>query len=274
MADTKRFASKFIADGGKKFSLSKHDPRDASAFDDKESAKAQNAKDAAAIDALQDRLYAEGTRALLVVLQGIDCSGKDGTVRAVFNTCGPIGVVIKSYKAPSEEERAHDYLWRVHQACPARGFIGVFNRSHYEDVLVVKVEKFAPADSIERRYEEINQFEKLISNAGTRILKFMLNVSKEEQAVRLQERVDDPAKQWKFKSSDLATRAKWDEYMAAYEMAIGRCSTDIAPWHIIPADRNWVRNAAIARIVRETLEEMTPQYPKPKDWDPKTIKIT
>jgi PPK2 family polyphosphate:nucleotide phosphotransferase len=273
MADRQKFASKFTAESGKKFSLSKHDPRDASAFDDKESAKAQNAKDAAAIDALQDRLYAEGTRALLVVLQGIDCSGKDGTVRAVFNTCGPIGVVIKSYKAPSEEERAHDYLWRVHQACPARGFIGVFNRSHYEDVLVVKVEKFAPADSIERRYEEINQFEKLISNAGTRILKFMLNVSKEEQAVRLQERVDDPAKQWKFKSSDLATRAKWDEYMAAYEMAIGRCSTDIAPWHIIPADRNWVRNAAIARIVRETLEEMNPQYPKPKDWDPKTIKI-
>jgi PPK2 family polyphosphate:nucleotide phosphotransferase len=273
MADKKSFASKFIADGGKKFSLSKHDPRDASAFDDKETAKAQNAKDAAAIDALQDRLYAEGTRALLVVLQGIDCAGKDGTVRAVFNTCGPIGVVIKSYKAPSEEERAHDYLWRVHQACPARGFIGVFNRSHYEDVLVVKVEKFAPADAIERRYEEINQFEKLISNSGTRILKFMLNVSKEEQAVRLQERVDDPAKQWKFKTGDLTTRAKWDEYMAAYETAITRCSTDAAPWHIIPADRNWVRNAAIARIVRETLEEMNPQYPKPKDWDPKTIKI-
>jgi PPK2 family polyphosphate:nucleotide phosphotransferase len=273
MAEKKSFASKFVADGGKKFSLSKHDPRDASAFDDKETAKAQVVKDSEAIDALQDRMFAEGKQSLLVVLQGIDCSGKDGTVRSVFNTCGPIGVAVKSYGVPSEVERAHDYLWRVHNACPAKGYIGIFNRSHYEDVLVVKVEKFAPADVIERRYDEINQFEKLVSGAGTRILKFMLNVSKDEQAARLQERVDDPAKQWKFKSSDLATRAKWDEYMAAYEMAIGRCSTDYAPWHIIPADRNWVRNAAISRIVRETLEEMNPQYPAPKDWDPKTIKI-
>jgi PPK2 family polyphosphate:nucleotide phosphotransferase len=274
VADKKTFAAKFIAEPGKKFSLSKHDPRDASAFDDKDKAKEQMTKDAAAIDSLQDRMFAEGKQALLVVVQGIDCAGKDGTVRAVFNTCGPIGVTVKSYGVPSDVERAHDYLWRVHQACPARGYIGIFNRSHYEDVLVVKVEKFAAADAIERRYDEINQFERLVANAGTRILKFMLNVSKEEQAVRLQERVDDPAKQWKFKASDLTTRAKWDEYMAAYEMAVARCSTDVAPWHIIPADRNWVRNAAIARIVRETLEEMNPQYPVPKDWDPKTVKIT
>jgi PPK2 family polyphosphate:nucleotide phosphotransferase len=236
-------------------------------------AKEQLLKDAMAIDALQDRLYAEGKRALLVVLQGIDCSGKDGTVRAVFNCCGPIGVMVKSYRAPSEEERAHDYLWRVHQACPPRGLIGIFNRSHYEDVLVVKVEKLASPEAIERRYDEINQFEKLISDSGTRILKFMLHVSKEEQAVRLQERVDDPTKQWKFKPSDLATRAKWAEYMAAYEIAVSRCSTGIAPWHIIPADRNWVRNGAIAKIVRDALEEMNPQYPAPKDWDPKAMKI-
>jgi PPK2 family polyphosphate:nucleotide phosphotransferase len=274
MADRKSFASKFIAEAGKKFSLGKHDPRDASAFGDKDKAKEQLVKDAAAIDGLQDRMFAEGRQALLVVIQGIDCAGKDGTVRAVFNTCGPIGVTVKAYGVPSDVERAHDYLWRVHNACPARGFIGIFNRSHYEDVLVVKVEKFAPADAIERRYDEINQFEKLISNSGTRILKFMLNVSKEEQAVRLQERVDDPAKQWKFKAGDLTTRAKWDEYVQAYEIAIGRCSTDVAPWHIIPADRNWVRNASIARIVRETLEEMNPQYPAPRDWDPKTVKIT
>jgi PPK2 family polyphosphate:nucleotide phosphotransferase len=230
-------------------------------------------KDAEAIDGLQDRLFAERRRALLVVLQGIDCSGKDGTVRAVFNTCGPIGVTVKSYKAPSEEERAHDYLWRVHQACPPRGLIGIFNRSHYEDVLVVKVEKLVSAEAIERRYDEINQFEKLISDGGTHILKFMLHVSKEEQAVRLQERVDSPDKQWKFKPSDLSTRAKWADYMAAYEIAVWRCSTEAAPWHIIPSDRNWVRNAAIARIVRETLEEMNPQYPAPKDWDPKAVKI-
>ena len=273
MAGKNGFAARFVATPGKKFDLSKRDPRDESAFDDKDKAKEQVAEDAAAIDSLQDRLFAEGKRALLVVLQGIDCSGKDGTVRAVFNACGPIGVTVKSFKVPSEEERAHDYLWRVHSACPAKGMIGLFNRSHYEDVLVVKVEKFAPPEAIERRYEEINQFEKLISDNGTRILKFMLHVSKEEQAVRLQERVDSPDKQWKFKPGDLATRAKWAEYMAAYETAISRCSTDVAPWHIIPADRNWVRNAAIARIVRETLEEMNPQYPLPKDWDPKAIKI-
>lgn len=273
MDEKKAFATRFMATPGKKFDLGKWDPRDDSAFDDKDKAKEQLVKDAAAIDSLQDRLYAEGKRALLVVLQGIDCAGKDGTVRAVFNSCGPIGVIVKSYKAPSEEERAHDYLWRIHQACPPKGMIGLFNRSHYEDVLVVKVEKLATPEAIERRYEEINQFEKLISNSGTRILKFMLHVSKEEQAVRLQERVDTPDKQWKFRPSDLGTRAKWADYMAAYETAVSRCSTDNAPWHIIPADRNWVRNASIARIVRETLEEMNPQYPAPKDWDPKAIHI-
>lgn len=273
MAEKKSFASKFIAVPGKKFSLAEHDPRDSSAFDDKDKAKEQLLKDAAAIDGLQDRLFAEGKRALLVVLQGIDCSGKDGTVRAVFNPSGPLGVTVKSFGVPSEVERAHDYLWRVHSACPAKGYIGVFNRSHYEDVLVVKVEKLAAADAIERRYDEINAFEKLVANSGTRILKFMLHVSKEEQAVRLQERIDDPAKQWKFKMGDLATRAKWADYMAAYETAISRCSTEHAPWHIIPADRNWARNAAIARIVREALEEMNPQYPLPKDWDPKAVKV-
>lgn len=273
MAEKKAFASKFIPAKGKPFSLAAHDPRDDSAFDDKDKAKEQLLKDATAIDGLQDRLFAEGKRALLVVLQGIDCSGKDGTVRAVFNPCGPLGVTVKPFGVPSEVERAHDYLWRVHRACPAKGYIGIFNRSHYEDVLVVKVEKLAAADAIERRYDEINAFEKLVANSGTRILKFMLHVSKEEQAVRLQERVDDPTKQWKFKTSDLATRAKWADYMAAYETAVSRCSTEHAPWHIIPADRNWARNAAIARIVREALEEMNPQYPLPKDWDPKAVKI-
>jgi len=274
MADKKPFATKFAVEPGRKFSLKACNPRDDSAFEGKDNAREQQAKDAVTIDALQDRLFAEGKRALLVVLQGIDCSGKDGTVRAVFNTCGPIGVTVKSFGVPSDVERAHDYLWRVHNACPAKGYIGVFNRSHYEDVLVVKVEKFADAGAIERRYDEINQFEKLIANSGVCILKFMLNVSKEEQALRLQERVDDPNKQWKFKTGDLTTRAKWDEYMAAYEVAVTRCSTDHAPWHIIPADHNWIRNASIARIVRETLEEMNPQYPGPKGWDPKSIKIT
>ncbi len=267
------FAAQFLAGPGKTFKLAKSDPRDDSAFTDKDMAKTKLADDAAAIDALQNRLYAEGKRSLLVVLQGIDSSGKDGVIRAVFNACGPIGVTVTSFKAPSPEELAHDYLWRVHKACPPRGLIGIFNRSHYEDVLVVKVKKFASPEAIERRYEEINQFEKLLAQNGTRILKFMLHISKEEQAERLRERIANPEKRWKFNPGDLADRALWNDYMAAYEIAIIRCSTPHAPWHVIPADRNWLRNAAIARIVRETLEDMNPQYPEPKDWDPAAIKV-
>jgi PPK2 family polyphosphate:nucleotide phosphotransferase len=274
MADKKNtFASTFTATPGKAFSLAKCDPRDASAFKDKDAAKARTAEDAVAIDALQNRLYAEGKRALLVVLQGIDCSGKDGTVRAVFNTCGPIGVKIASFKAPTVDELAQDYLWRIHKVAPPRGYIGIFNRSHYEDVLVVKVKKYASPEAIERRYDEINQFEKLLVQNGTTILKFMLHISKDEQAERLRDRIATPEKRWKFNPADLDDRALWDDYMAAYETAVNRCSTEHAPWHVIPADRNWVRNAAISTIVRETLEAMNPQYPAPKGWDPAAIKV-
>ncbi len=270
--------SKSVAGGyrvtpGKAFKLSSVDPRDASAFEDKDKTKAQTEKDAGAIDGLQDRLFAEGKRALLVVLQGIDCSGKDGTVRAVFNTCGPIGVSVHPFKAPTPPELAQDYLWRVHKVCPPRGMIGIFNRSHYEDVLVVKVKGYAAAEAIERRYAEINAFEKMLSDNGTRILKFMLHISKEEQAERLKERVEDETKRWKFNPGDLDDRALWDKYAEAYEVMLNRCSTAHAPWHVIPADRNWVRNGLIAGIVRETLEEMNPQYPQPKDWDPAAVKI-
>ena len=269
----KSFGATFIATPGQKFNLAKRDPRDDSAFSDKDKAKARIVEDASAIDALQDRLYAEGKRALLVVLQGIDCAGKDGTVRAVFNTCGPIGVDVNSFKAPSPLEAAHDYLWRIHAVAPRRGIIGIFNRSHYEDVLVVKVKKYASPEAIERRYDEINQFERLISQNGTKILKFMLHISKDEQAERLRDRIAAPEKRWKFNPADLEDRALWDDYMAAYETAVNRCSTEHAPWYVIPADRNWVRNAAIARIVRETLEEMNPQYPEAKGWDPATVKV-
>ena len=271
--DAKSFAARFIVRPGQKFRLSERDPRDASALGDKDKAKLRCAGDATAIDGLQDRLYAEGKRALLVVLQGIDCSGKDGTVRAVFNTCGPIGVRIAPFKAPTVDELAHDYLWRIHQACPPRGYIGIFNRSHYEDVLVVKVRKYASAEAIERRYDEINQFEKLLVHNGTKILKFMLHISKDEQAERLRDRVATPEKRWKFNPGDLEDRALWDDYMAAYETALTRCSTEHAPWHVIPSDRNWVRNASVSRIVRETLEEMNPRYPEPKGWDPATVKV-
>ena len=269
----KAFGERYMVKPGKPFRLADCDPRAANGFSDKEATKADTVRDAAAIDALQDRLYAEGKRSLLVILQGIDCSGKDGTVRAVFNHCGPIGVKVQPFKAPTVDELAQDYLWRVHKVCPPKGYIGIFNRSHYEDVLVVKVRGFAPPDAIEKRYDEINAFEKMLGDNGTKILKFMLNISKEEQAERLTERIEIPEKRWKFNPSDLEDRKLWDDYMKAYEVALNRCSTHHAPWYVIPADRNWVRNAAISRIVRETLEEMNPKYPEPKGWDPKTVKV-
>ncbi|HTN96619.1 MAG TPA: PPK2 family polyphosphate kinase [Nordella sp.] len=268
-----QFARKFAVEGAKGVSLAKIDPRDESAFGSKEKAKAEIANDAEAINQLQDCLFAEGRRSLLVVLQGMDCSGKDGTVRAVFNTCGPIGVEVTPFKVPSEEERAHDFIWRAHKAAPPKGIIGIFNRSHYEDVLVVKVRKLAKPEDIERRYEEINNFEKLLSDNGTRILKFMLHISKDEQAERLRERVTDPKKHWKFNPSDLEDRKLWPHFMDAYETVLKRCSPAHAPWHVIPSDRNWLRNAAIARIVRETLEDMAPKYPKPDGWDPEKVVI-
>jgi PPK2 family polyphosphate:nucleotide phosphotransferase len=252
--------------------LADFDPHDRLGLADKEAAKAQTATDAVEIDRLQDVLYAEGRRALLVVLQGMDTSGKDGTVRGVFNATGPLGVHVVAFRQPSEEERGHDFLWRVHHAAPAKGTIGIFNRSHYEEVLVVKVRGLAPAEAIERRYGQINDFERMLAETGTKILKFMLHISKEEQRERLQARLDDPAKRWKFQASDLEDRKLWDAFERAYETALSRCSTDWAPWHVVPADRKWVRNAAIAAIVRRTLEAMAPRYPEP-DWDPAAFRI-
>lgn len=253
--------------------LSDHDPRDASAFPDEAAARAQLQDDAVAIDALQDRLYAEGKRSLLVILQGTDTSGKDGTIRHVFNATGPLGVSVTAFRRPSEDELAHDFLWRAHRACPRRGTIGIFNRSHYEDVLVGKVRKLAPADEIERRYEQINAFEKMLTENGTTILKFMLHISKAEQKERLQERLDDPTKRWKFNAGDLDDRVLWRDFQKAYEAMLTRCSTPWAPWWIVPADRKWVRNCTIARIVRATLEAMDPQYPVP-DWNPNDFTIS
>ena len=252
--------------------LAERDARGEGLYPDRDAAEKQLADDAAAINDLQDRLYAEGARALLVVLQGIDTSGKDGTVRSVFNACGPLGVCVTPFGVPTELELQHDYLWRVHQAAPRKGVIGVFNRSHYEDVLVVKVKGLAPAKAIEQRYEQINAFERQLTENGTTILKFMLQISRDEQRVRLQERLDKRHKNWKFNPSDLKDRALWDEFQAAYETALERCSTEHAPWRVIPADRKWRRNAIIASIVRGTLEEMDPRYPKP-DWKPSDFTI-
>jgi PPK2 family polyphosphate:nucleotide phosphotransferase len=239
---------------------------------DRKKAERQLAEDVEVINTLQDRLFAERTRALLVVLQGIDTSGKDGTVRGVFNATGPLGVTVTPFGRPTEEELAHDYLWRVHRAVPKKGFIGIFNRSHYEDVLVVKVKGFAPPERIEQRYEQITMFERMLADNGVVILKFMLHISKDEQKARLQERLDEPAKRWKWNAADLDDRRLWDDYQGAYETMLRRTSSPHAPWRVIPADRKWQRNALIAHVVRATLDAMDPQYPA-FDWTPQDFAI-
>jgi PPK2 family polyphosphate:nucleotide phosphotransferase len=270
----KDFAAAFRVKPGTRFSLAKCDPGDTSNVGaaDKKIAREKVAKEAKAIDLLQDRLFAEGKRALLVVLQGTDTAGKDGTVRGVFNSTGPLGVTVTPFGTPSKEELAHDYLWRAHMAAPRRGFIGIFNRSHYEDVLIGRVRKLAPAEAIEARYAQINAFEKLLTENGTTILKFMLHISKKEQGERLKERLLERKSQWKFNPNDLEDRKLWTKYQQAYEIMLQRCSTAHAPWHVIPADQKWARNMAIARIVRATLETMNPQYPRPP-WNPKSFVI-
>lgn len=271
--DWKEVDAAVLVPPGAKARLKERDTVGEDLFPDRDKAEASLKKDAEAIDALQDRLWAERRRALLVVLQGIDTSGKDGTVRGVFNQCGPLGVVVRGFGAPTGEELAHDFLWRIHAAVPKKGVIGVFNRSHYEDVLVVKVRELAPPDEVERRYGQINEFEKMLTENGVVVLKFMLHISKEEQRERLQERLDDPKKHWKFNPADLEARELWDAYEDAYEVMLERCSTMHAPWRVIPADKKWRRNAIIASIVRRTLEDMDPQYPDP-EWDPSEFKIS
>jgi PPK2 family polyphosphate:nucleotide phosphotransferase len=219
----------------------------------------------ARIDELQDLLYAEGRRALLVVLQGRDTSGKDGTIRKVFGPLDPLGIMIANFKAPTPVELAHDFLWRVHQAVPLKGTIGVFNRSHYEDVLVVRVHELVPEAVWRPRYEQINEFERLLSENGTTILKFFLHISRGEQRERLLARLDDPTKYWKFSAGDLAERDRWDAYTAAYQEALARTSTAHAPWYIVPADKKYVRDLLVAQIVVDTLERMDPKYPGPPE---------
>ncbi len=273
MDEVRELIEKLRMKPGEKVKLEELDPRDKCGFGDKEETELLTKNIAQDIDKLQDRLYAEGQRALLVVLQGTDTSGKDGTIRGVFNATGPLGVSVTAFRQPSENELAHDYLWRVHAVCPKRGTIGIFNRSHYEDVLVARVRGFASKEAVEQRYEQINNFEKMLTENGTTVLKFMLHISKKEQAERLQERLDDPTKHWKFSPGDLDDRKHWDEFQDAYEIMLNRCSTPWAPWHVIPADRKWVRNAAIASIVKATLDGMNPNYPN-ISWNPADFTIS
>lgn len=270
--DIKSVQDALIVRPGESFSRAGADTRHPTLFADKDDARASLKADAEAINELQDRLYAERNRSLLVILQGIDTAGKSGTIKSVFAETSPLGMVVKAFKAPTRHELARDYLWRVHNSVPPKGYIGIFDRSHYEDVLVVKVRKFAPEAVVEQRYEQINQFEKLLSESGTKILKIMLNVSREEQGERLQDRLDKPHKHWKFNPGDLEDRALWGDFMNAYNIAVSRCATEHAPWYVVPSDSKTRRNAMVARLVRGALEEMDPQWPK-ADFDFSSIVI-
>jgi PPK2 family polyphosphate:nucleotide phosphotransferase len=214
---------------------------------------------------LQERLYAESRKSLLVVLQATDAGGKDGTIEHVFRGMNPQGVRVASFKAPTDEERAHDFLWRVHRHTPRTGEVGVFNRSHYEDVLIVRVHGLVPETTWRQRFDHIRDFEQTLAESGTTIVKLMLHISKDEQRERLQARLDDPAKHWKFNPADLEERAKWDDYRAAFEDAISETSTAAAPWYVIPADKKWYRNWIVLRILVETLQAMDPQFPPPPE---------
>lgn len=251
---------------GSKVKLSQFDPGDKSAR------TGSKKKDAALIedlgkklDTLQDLLYAEQKRKILLVLQGMDTSGKDGTIRNVFEHVDPQGVSVANFKAPTPDELAHDYLWRVHRLVPGKGEIAIFNRSHYEDVLVVKVHNWITPDECKRRYDQINAFERMLAETGTVIIKCFLYISKEEQKKRLEERLADPDKQWKFRLGDLEERKLWPEYMRAYETALSATSTDHAPWYVIPADSNTNRNILVSTILVQTLEAQKMRYPKPAE---------
>lgn len=239
---------------------------------DKDRTKEKTDKLCRHIGELQHLLYANCTHAVIILFQGMDTSGKDGAGRDVLHYVTPSGVETSNFKTPSSEELAHDYLWRIHKAVPRYGDIGVFNRSHYEDVLAVRVLKLQPRHVWHARYEQINAFEKILTQNNVVLLKFFLHISKDEQAKRLESRLDDPAKNWKFEMNDLKMRGYWNDYQAAFADAINRCSTEYAPWHIIPANHKWYRDYAIAKTVVKALEKLRMNWPKPKE-DLSKIKI-
>jgi len=213
---------------------------------------------------LQQMLYAESTHKFLIVMQGMDTSGKDGTIKHVFRTINPVGVKVANFKRPNDVELAHDYLWRVHGQTPRKGHMTIFNRSHYEDVLVVRVNELTPKQIWERRFEHIRNFEQMLVDEGTTIVKLFLHISKDVQRARLQERIDNPAKHWKFEHGDITERAHWDSYTAAYEQAIGETSTKQAPWYVVPADKKWYRNLVVSQLLIDKLDALEMRYPEPE----------
>jgi PPK2 family polyphosphate:nucleotide phosphotransferase len=251
---------------GTQVDLSQWDPNDKNLFPDGKKAskgvfQALNQR----LEALQELLYAEQKHKVLVVLQAMDSGGKDGTIRHVFEHVNPQGVRVASFKVPTRKELAHDYLWRVHRQTPGRGEIVIFNRSHYEDVLVVRVDKIVPREVWQRRYAHINDFERMLADEGTTILKFYLHIDLDEQKERFLARINEPNKRWKFSHGDLEKRAQWPQYIDAYQDALSKTSTDWAPWYVVPANRKWYRNLVIATILVETLEGLDMRYPQPEE---------
>jgi PPK2 family polyphosphate:nucleotide phosphotransferase len=258
----KLLARELIVTPGSRFKLAQVDPADTHGVA-KPKAAGRLAKNLERLSVLQYLLYADAKQALLVVLQGIDAGGKDGTIRHVMSGLNPQGVTVMPFKVPEGAEKRHDYLWRVHGAVPEYGSIGIFNRSHYEDVLVVRVHNLAPKPVWSKRYQQINDFERMLSENRVRIVKFLLYIGKDEQARRFRERLDDQSKNWKFSEADIREREYWDQYMAAYQDMLSKCSTEWAPWYVIPANHKWFRNLAVSEIVRQTLEDMNLEFPKP-----------
>ena len=251
---------------GEKVKLSKWDPNDKGDFEGgKKEGRAEVAKLNVKLEALQELLYAEGKHKVLIVLQAMDTGGKDGTIRHVFEGVNPQGVKVASFKVPTPEELSHDYLWRIHKEAPGNGQIVIFNRSHYEDVLVVRVHKLVPPEVWKERFEQINQFERTLAESGTTILKFYLHISLDEQKERLQARLDEPDKNWKFSLGDLKERKLWSDYMTAYEDVLSKTSTKYAPWYIVPANRKWYRDLVISSVLVDTLESLKMKYPEPEE---------
>ena len=267
-----KLLTKTIVDPGTDANLAKRSPDNKLGLVDEDQATQMLGEFLAEIGELQERLWAAQKTGLLVVLQGTDTSGKDGVIRHVIGALHPAGVRIASFKAPVGAESQHDYLWRIHQQMPSKGEIVVFNRSHYESLLIERVRGFAPKNVWARRYKHIVNFEKMLADEGTTIVKFMLHISKAEQAQRLQDRLDDPTKLWKFNPGDLEDRKQWTKYQGAYEDAVTKTSTTHAPWHVIPSNYKWVRNVAAATILLDTLRRINPEYP-PADFDANAMKI-
>ena len=247
---------------GSTVKLSKRGPNDRSAFDgDKGEGQARREKLRQRLEELQEVLYAEHKHKVLIIIQAMDTGGKDGAIRTVFDGVNPQGVKVASFKAPTSAELDHDFLWRIHPHAPGKGEIVIFNRSHYEDVLIVRVHALAPEAVWRKRYDHINDFERMLADEGATILKFYLHIDKDEQKERLQERLDNPKKRWKFNIADLEERKLWSQYMKAYEEMLSKTSTKWAPWYIVPANRNWYRDLVISEIIVETLEGLEMQYP-------------